>query len=514
MIIESIISILQQAGINNIFPVVIPQGESLPAASIFVVGDNPNPTKKETSKINNLRIQISCEAKTYLEACTLEEEIKNVLDGYDGIVNELDITIDFDDSRDVPEPDGKTFHRSTDYKILQKPGVATYSLTFTVTGDGTALPGASIVMLGGYESKTTDGNGQAIYYNLQPGTYNFMIVYGGEVKRTDSITITNADATYDYNVGVYPVETLTHKYDPNVTFESGGTTYMRDLRGDKDLPVIGVDANGHTIYDFSSLGDVRLNKNAYVGNAFGLPAYYNYPLDSYFYYDSAHPYYWTLKDFHRYYIEKQLIDTAVKDTIFLHARAINSTELQLSQENGLLIYSQSLTGEDLSNAVNYIGIQAEFYGDNLITNLGGNNTTDFIDSNSDGLANDLTLRTGNPIKSIISYSGNMAQRIECITPEEISVYQIYSYFLKGKTYHFSFKFKGKVGLYISTLLSENLINLSENFVLVGRNFVPGSNISSQIRFYVNAVFASSNPNDFFEIDSVNLKMLYQNYYKP
>ncbi len=52
------------------------------------------------------------------------------------------------------------------------------------------------------------------------------------------------------------------------------------------------------IYDLSGLLDNRWNKNAYVGNAFALPEYYNFPWNSYFYFDTGNPFHWKLKDFH------------------------------------------------------------------------------------------------------------------------------------------------------------------------------------------------------------------------
>jgi len=69
------------------------------------------------------------------------------------------------------------------------------------------------------------------------------------------------------------------------TYESEGVTYYVNSLGD-DVPVAGALNGLDTILDFSGLNDVRLNKNAYVGNGFGLPEYYNSPWDAHFYYKS------------------------------------------------------------------------------------------------------------------------------------------------------------------------------------------------------------------------------------
>jgi hypothetical protein len=73
-----------------------------------------------------------------------------------------------------------------------------------------------------------------------------------------------------------------------------------------DLPYVsgfGVDQ----IFDFSPLSDVRWNKNAYVGNAFALPEYYDFPYISEIYFDTANPYHWKIKDCHYRYYEEQAV---------------------------------------------------------------------------------------------------------------------------------------------------------------------------------------------------------------
>jgi hypothetical protein len=59
------------------------------------------------------------------------------------------------------------------------------------------------------------------------------------------------------------------------------------------------------IFDFSPLSDDRWNKNAYIGNAFALPEYYDFPYSSEIYFDTSNPYHWKIKDCHYRYYEEQ-----------------------------------------------------------------------------------------------------------------------------------------------------------------------------------------------------------------
>jgi len=49
---------------------------------------------------------------------------------------------------------------------------------------------------------------------------------------------------------------------------------------------------------------LHFNKNAYIGNGYSLPEYYDFPYDT-LYYDASNPYHWKIKDFHYRHYEQQ-----------------------------------------------------------------------------------------------------------------------------------------------------------------------------------------------------------------
>lgn len=116
MILQSIIEILGNAGITNVYPTVIPQKTELPAAAVFVVSDAPHNGKGETAPVNEYNIQISSFAKTYKESVTLDNQIKTALDNYSASVNSTRVLIKYDNARDLFE-DNRIYHRSTDYNV-------------------------------------------------------------------------------------------------------------------------------------------------------------------------------------------------------------------------------------------------------------------------------------------------------------------------------------------------------------------------------------------------------------
>jgi len=178
----------------------------------------------------------------------------------------------------------------------------------------------------------------------------------------------------------------------NSTYEDGGTTYYRTSKG-IGLPVIsgtGLD----TIIDFSVLlvggkKDLRFNKNAYVGSSYTddegnpLPANYNFPFVG-IYYDSANPYYWKITDFAYAVILAQSL--LVDNMFFLKATATTNTSNVIATWDKLFIYTTALADNNLTKIKNYIGIQPDFYGDELLETLNFNDWSAFtqvtIDANN------------------------------------------------------------------------------------------------------------------------------------
>lgn len=91
------------------------------------------------------------------------------------------------------------------------------------------------------------------------------------------------------------------------------TSYTQTAEGEDLVDGLGVGATlpyvsgfgVNQIFDLSPLSDDRWNKNAYIGNAFALPEYYDFPYIPEIYFDTANPYHWKIKDFHYRYYEEQ-----------------------------------------------------------------------------------------------------------------------------------------------------------------------------------------------------------------
>ena len=168
----------------------------------------------------------------------------------------------------------------------------------------------------------------------------------------------------------YPVINLTSRY---VQLVSGGN--LIDTRGGISIPYVsgsGLDQ----IFDFSVLNNTIYDKGSYVGNSFGLPATYNFPYVN-IYYDptnSTTRKYWKLKDFHYDNILRQSL--LVDNRFFLKAKATTNTSNVLSSIQELLIYNTQQTSTNLDQLKLYIGIQNDFYGNNLIPSESSNFDTD------------------------------------------------------------------------------------------------------------------------------------------
>src|SRR6056297_1548296 len=96
----------------------------------------------------------------------------------------------------------------------------------------------------------------------------------------------------------YPTAGLQVVVYADSTYEEEGTTYLRTSIG-VGIPKVSGTGND-TIWDFSVLNDARFDKGSYVGNAYGLPEYYDFPFVNIYYDDTSETtrYYWKLTDFH------------------------------------------------------------------------------------------------------------------------------------------------------------------------------------------------------------------------
>lgn len=150
-------------------------------------------------------------------------------------------------------------------------------------------------------------------------------------------------------------------------------TSLLNLKGANPTYVSGSGLDA--IYDFSVLNDDRFDKGARVGNALGLPEYYNDPLNAYFYYDGTSETtrrYWKLKDFHYFYLQQQtdITPRLFNNEFFLKATATTDTSNVIDSIDALYIYSTEQTDANLTKLKAYIGIQDDFYGDELLLDTG------------------------------------------------------------------------------------------------------------------------------------------------
>lgn len=164
----------------------------------------------------------------------------------------------------------------------------------------------------------------------------------------------------------YPSENLTAVFDTAYVNSSGDLLNMAGGANAIYISGTGLDK----IYDFSGLNDARFDKSN--------TTYWGSSLNAYFYHDAGNPYYSKLKDFHRYYLENQIADTDFNDCIFLKASATTNTSNVLDEVSVLVVYSSSLTDNKLSKTLSWIGIQADFYGDEMFDNY------DFSTGNTTG----------------------------------------------------------------------------------------------------------------------------------
>jgi hypothetical protein len=93
----------------------------------------------------------------------------NIFDyNFDGVICNYQITVDFDEEKN------------------------TYSVEFIIANNEIHLVGA-MVIVSGQELKETDVNGKAIYYDLDNGSYNYIITYESKVIDEGVVVIFDSD---------------------------------------------------------------------------------------------------------------------------------------------------------------------------------------------------------------------------------------------------------------------------------------------------------------------------------
>ena len=78
---------LQQLGVTTVVPEVLPEGACMPAIMYRIVGGNSEPTF-DTSGMQRVRIEFNCFGESYLQAATVRERLRVLLNGYVGLLSD------------------------------------------------------------------------------------------------------------------------------------------------------------------------------------------------------------------------------------------------------------------------------------------------------------------------------------------------------------------------------------------------------------------------------------------
>jgi len=114
LIHEALFAFMKTAGTsaaNRFYPRQLPQQPVLPAGTYFQVSDPPEHTQSGPSKLRHPRFQIECwgvDTETtdgYQQARFLAEEVRMLLEGYSGVMGDLEIGVAFaEDGKDDYDP--------------------------------------------------------------------------------------------------------------------------------------------------------------------------------------------------------------------------------------------------------------------------------------------------------------------------------------------------------------------------------------------------------------------------
>ena len=312
----------------------------------------------------------------------------------------------------------------------------------------------------------------------------------------DGSLLTNNDDFLNY----FPVSRtdLTAIYDTAYTNASGDLLNLI-VGGANATYISGTDTAA--IYDFSGLSDNRLDKS----NA----TYWVASLDDYFYYDVSHPYYSKLKDFHYKYFEAQMASD--NNFAFLKAKASTNTSNILASVTSLYIYSVEQTGAALTKLQTHIGIQADFYGDNVIIN--GDFENDLVEWHVLSTEGTVTITS-------ISHEGSKAALFTRTSGTSFTSMKIYqdAVIISGVYYEFSFYTRGDgtdSGLW--SLYDVTNSTYYQNYISTG---VAGTSYTKVTFMFVsNGIsvrpqFVANNNTNLATIyyDDVECNPFYQNYY--
>jgi Protein of unknown function (DUF3168)/Uncharacterized conserved protein (DUF2190) len=202
---------------SRVYPVILPQKTTYPAAVITVIGNDPNETKSGSSDVDNIAVQIDAYAFKFETAAEISEAIRQAIDFYTGDVvvglNTYAISgVRYEAERANFEADTDLWRISADYTVrMLRDGSA---------GDGggnaNAVDGTFIFTAG-----ETMSSGRAVVIEGSEAFY-FQPANAAHAGRVIGVTTTSASAGNDVTIQIMGIIT-----DAAYTFNPDLPVYAR-----------------------------------------------------------------------------------------------------------------------------------------------------------------------------------------------------------------------------------------------------------------------------------------------
>lgn len=103
---------------SRVYPKRLPQQASLPALTYTVIDDPGEHSHDGASNLAHPRVQVDCWGSTPLQAAQLDDQVRAVLDGYQGPMGTLSVHGAMrQDARQDDDPDTGRYWVSADYIV-------------------------------------------------------------------------------------------------------------------------------------------------------------------------------------------------------------------------------------------------------------------------------------------------------------------------------------------------------------------------------------------------------------
>lgn len=256
--------------------------------------------------------------------------------------------------------------------------------------------------------------------------------------------------------------------------------------------VVNSQLDSSAILNMKSLDSVFWNKKCYLGNPYSLPEIWDFP---FYYFNVDSPWNWKCYELQYRRIDAQLYDRSYANRFYSRFNYFHAGE----KMERFFFYKNQITTSDTSRIRDYCWIRPQFLGKNIAINGGGVNTTDWEDSNLDGLADFWSKSNGTA--SIIQGSGFVgnAQRIDVSVPGTQNSLN-FSNLEIGKTYEFTFKYRASSGIQMQ-------LGFSEIGILPANTGVPLFTSHTITPTSTIGLFRVTFSGDWFEVDEINIKQV-------